>query len=88
MARASKATLAELAGLLERVRSIAGLTEKNAGIFYWKREPMLHFHDNGGNVVAHLKAAEGGFDEFAVDTASAQAKLVAELMRRCAARRK
>lgn len=88
MARASAATLEKLAKLLESIRAQPMLTERSAGIFYLKREPMLHFHDTDGRIVAHLKATAGGFDEFAVDTASGRATLLAELKQRCVAREK
>jgi hypothetical protein len=91
MARASASTLATLAPLLNKIRAIAALTERNPGIFYLKREPMLHFHDNGrdaSQTVAHLKAAGGGFDEFAVANAAERAALLAEIKQRCAARQK
>jgi hypothetical protein len=86
MARASAATLEKLNTLLAAVRQVEGLTERNPGIFYFKREPMLHFHDNGGAVVAHMKAAGGGFDEFTVAIARERTALVKELQRRCMAR--
>lgn len=78
MARASAATLKKLERLIESVRALPTLTERSAGIFYFKREPMLHFHDTDGGIVAHLKAAAGGFDEFAVDTTAERATMLAE----------
>jgi hypothetical protein len=88
MARASAATLEQLASLLADIRTITTLTERSAGVFYMKREPMLHFHATDGAIVAHLKAQAGGFDEFAVNTNASRAALLAELKRRCTAREK
>jgi hypothetical protein len=88
MARASSTTLEKLAPVLRALREIEGLTERKPGIFYFKREPMLHFHDVDGGVLAHVKAMEGGFDEFVVASAIDQSRLIAEVARRTAARQK
>ncbi len=86
MARASANSLAKLAGLLQPIRAIKSLTETRPGIFYLKREPMLHFHEEHGVTFAHMKLAAGDFDRFAVNTSAEQKALVRELQQRCAAR--
>jgi hypothetical protein len=86
MARASKQSLEKLEAMLAQIRAIEPLTESKPGIFYLKREPMLHFHEQDGVAYAHMKTSEGGFDDFAVNTVAERNALVRELRHRCAAR--
>jgi hypothetical protein len=90
MGRATPATLALLSELMQGLRAIPMLTEKSPGIFYMKRLPMLHFHQDGEEIYAHLKCVEPkpsdfdrGFDYYPVHTKTEQRRLIAETARRC-----
>jgi hypothetical protein len=86
MGRATPATLALLSELMQGLRAIPMLTEKSPGIFYVKRLPMLHFHQDGEEIYAHLKCVEpkpADFDRYPVHTKTEQRHLLAETARRC-----
>jgi hypothetical protein len=83
MAHANEAALQALLPLLRQLRDIKGLREMKPGIFYCRGAAFVHFHDEAGVLVADLKkAGGGGFDRYAVDTPSAQRKLVDDAKRR------
>ena len=69
--------------LLRQLRELPGVREKSPGIFYCRGAAFVHFHDEGGTLVADLKKAGGsGFDRYPLDTAAAQRKLVDDAKRR------
>ncbi len=85
MAHADDAALQRLLPLLRQLRSIAGLREMRPGIFYLKGSAFIHFHDEGGALIADLeKAGGGGFDRYPVDAPAGQRKLVDDAKRRVA----
>jgi hypothetical protein len=85
MAHADEAALARLLPLLRQLREIKGLREMKPGIFYLKGSAFIHFHDEGGALVADLKkAGGGGFDRYPVDAPPGQRKLVDDAKRRVA----
>jgi hypothetical protein len=85
MAHADEAALARLLPLLRQLRSIPGLREMKPGIFYLKGSAFIHFHDEGGALVADLKKAGGsGFERYPVETVTGQRKLVDDARRRVA----
>lgn len=85
MAHADEAALARLLPLLRQLREIKGLREMKPGIFYLKGSAFIHFHDDGGALVADLKKAGGsGFDRYPVDAPPGQRKLVDDAKRRAA----
>ena len=79
MARADSEALKTLLPLLRQLREIKGLKEMQPGIFYARREAFVHFHDDGGVLVADLKKPGGaGFDRVPLATPAEQRKLVDE----------
>ena len=83
MAHADETTLQRVLPLLRQLRDIKGLREVKPGIFYCRGVAFIHFHDEGGTLVADLKKAGGsGFDRYPVDTAPGQRKLVDDAKRR------
>ena len=83
MAHADAAALARLLPLLRQLREIKGLREMKPGIFYLKGAAFIHFHAEGGALVADLKKAGGaGFDRYPVDAPTGQRKLVDDAKRR------
>ena len=85
MAHADEAALQRLLPLLRQLREIKGLREMKPGIFYLKGSAFIHFHDEGGAVIADLKKPGGsGFDRYPVDAPAGQRKLVDDTKRRVA----
>ena len=87
MARLSPEALATLQPLLVALRTVADLTETSPAIFYFRRIPMLHFHNTAQGLVADLKCVVptlSGFDRMNISTEAAQKKLVKEAASRCA----
>ena len=83
MAHADETALQRVLPLLRQLRDIKGLREMKPGIFYCRGVAIIHFHDEGGSLVADLKKAGGsGFDRYPVDTAPGQRKLVDDAKRR------
>jgi hypothetical protein len=83
MSHADPAALQALLPLLRQLRDIKGLREVKPGIFYCRGAAFLHFHDDGGALVADLKKAGGsGFDRYPLDTPPRQRKLLDDARRR------
>jgi hypothetical protein len=83
MAHADPAALQRVLPLLRQLRELKGLREMKPGIFYLRGSAFLHFHEDGGALVADLKkAGGGGFDRYPVDTQPGQRKLVDDAKRR------
>jgi hypothetical protein len=56
---ASPATLDLLAGLLEELRALPGLTERQRGVFYRRGRAFLHFHEDPAGLFADIRDAAG-----------------------------
>jgi hypothetical protein len=83
MAHATPEDLSALTALLRQLREIKGLTEKRPGIYYYKANAFIHFHNNESVIEADMKKVPGsGFDRYAVGTAEQQRKLVDEAKKR------
>jgi hypothetical protein len=87
MSRLSPAALARLQPLLDELQRISGLTQIKPAIFYWRRIPMLHFHETKLGIVADLKCVVpvlAGFDRLQTGSAADRRKIVKEAVARCA----
>ena len=85
MAHADETALERLQPLLRQLREIKGLREIKPGTFYLKGSAFIHFHDEGGELIADLKKAGGsGFDRYPVDAPPGQRQLVDDAKRRIA----
>ena len=84
MPAADSTALQALLPLLRQLREIKGLREVRSGVFVNRGAPFIQFQqDAAGAVTAELKkAGASGFDRYAVDTPTAQRKLVDDAKRR------
>ena len=58
MKHAGADALDALEPVLEQLRAIAGLKEKNRGTFYRKSKAFLHFHEDPAGLFADLKKGD------------------------------
>jgi hypothetical protein len=63
--------------LLRELRSVAGLSERKRGIFYWKSRAFLHFHEHEGTVYADVRLGGKDFERFELPNTQARRRLVA-----------
>ena len=78
MRHARAPTLALLAVLLDGLRRLPGMVERQPGIFYRRSQSFLHFHEDPAGLFADLRLAAGeDFTRFQVDSAVQQAALLA-----------
>jgi hypothetical protein len=80
MKHAGHEALDALEDLLDRIRKVPGLKEKQRGIFYRKSSAFLHFHEDPAGLFADLRGAEA-FERFAVNTRAERQALLAALRR-------
>jgi hypothetical protein len=77
---AGAAALDQLEPLLERIRAVGALKEKNRGVFYWKSKAFLHFHEDAAGLFADVRSADGkDFDRFKVDEPTSADAVVARV---------
>lgn len=77
MKHASPATLDLLAGLLEELRALPGLTERQRGVFYRRGRAFLHFHEDPAGLFADIRDAAGiDFEHFDVSDQMGRIQLV------------
>jgi hypothetical protein len=67
--------------LLSELRAIAGLTEKNRGVFYRRSRACLHFHAEGDETYADLRLEGDEFERLRATTKGEQRSLVATVRR-------
>jgi hypothetical protein len=67
--------------LLEQLRTIAGLTEKNRGVFYRRSRACLHFHADGEDTYADVRLTGDEFERTRATTKAEQKSLVAGVRR-------
>lgn len=75
MRHATPAVLDDLEDLLETLRALPGLTEKNRGSFYRGSKAFLHFHEDPAGVFADVRYVTD-FERFRATTKKEQADLV------------
>ena len=75
MRHATAATLDELEPLLERLRRLDGIVEKQRGVFYRRSKAFLHFHDDPTGIHADVRL-DVDFERFRVQTPEEQATLL------------
>jgi hypothetical protein len=76
MRHASEETLLRLTPLLERLRTIDGLVEKQPGVFYRRSRAFLHFHEDPEGIFADVRLRfEDPFTRLAVTTRKQQSEL-------------
>ena len=78
MKHAGQVALDALEDLLDRIRTVPGLKEKQRGIFYRKSSAFLHFHEDPAGLFADLRGADD-FERFAVNTRAQRQALLAAL---------
>ena len=67
--------------LLEQLRTIDGLTEKNRGVFYRRSRACLHVHADGDDTYADLRLSGDEFERIRATTKAEQKSLVTEVRR-------
>jgi hypothetical protein len=67
--------------LLEQLRAVDGLTEKNRGVFYRRSRACLHFHADGDDTYADVRLAGDEFERVRATTKAEQKTLVTEVRR-------
>jgi len=77
VARLRDEDVVRCADLLTRLRSLADLTERSAGVFYRGSTPFLHFHGKGEDLVADLKV-DGAWLRYPAARASARRVLATD----------
>ena len=78
MRHARAPALAQLAALLEQLRLLPGMVERQPGIFYRRGQSFLHFHEDPAGLFADLRLIAGeDFMRYQVDSSAQQATLVA-----------
>lgn len=60
------------------VRQHQSLKEKKRGIFYWKSNAFLHFHEDGDHLFADLRLALD-WERFPVNTQAEREALLAQV---------
>ena len=70
--------LAKLAAMLDQLRLLPGMVERQPGIFYRRSQSFLHFHEDPAGLFADLRLIAGeDFTRYQVDSTVQQATLVA-----------
>jgi hypothetical protein len=63
--------------LLDEIRAIDGLVERNRGVFYKRSKAFLHFHEDGPrDVYADVRLDGVEFERMRVTTKAEQAQLL------------
>ncbi len=78
MKHASQDALNNLEDLLAAMRQHPGLKEKKRGIFYWKSNAFLHFHEDHDQLFADLRVC-AEWQRFPVNTQVEQDALLAQV---------
>lgn len=78
MKHADSDALDRLEGLLMKLRQHQSLKEKKRGIFYWKSNAFLHFHQDHDQLFADLKIGSD-WERFPVNTQLEQETLLAQV---------
>lgn len=55
MKHATKAALSKIEPLLQSIRQYASLKERTHGVFYFKGQAFLHFHEDPAGLFADLR---------------------------------
>ena len=78
MRHARAPALAQLAALLDQLRLLPGMVERQPGIFYRRSQSFLHFPEDPAGLFADLRLIAGeDFTRYQVDSRAQQATLVA-----------
>lgn len=78
MKHATPVALDALAGLLDELRAVDGLTERKRGLFYRGSSAFLHFHEDPAGFFADAKVSPA-WVRFDVTTAKQRRALVREV---------
>ena len=76
MKHAGADALEALGVLLEQVRCVPNLKERNPGVFYLKSSAFLHFHDDPAGLFADVRI-DGEWQRYRVSTKAEQRRLAA-----------
>ena len=76
MRHATPVTLDELEPLLDTLRRLPALKEKNRGTFYRGSKAFLHFHEDAAGLFADVRFDGADFERCRVSTKKEQSDLV------------
>ena len=76
MRHARPERLQALAGLLDSLRALPGLTERQTGIFYVKSRAYLHFHEDSSGLYADIRLGDADFTRLPVASVDDQQRLL------------
>lgn len=79
MKHASPAALNRIDALLKEIRREKRLTERRTGIFYFKGQAVLHFHEDPVGIFADLKRG-GDWIRYVVNDQTQQRRLLQSLV--------
>lgn len=80
MKHATPVALDGLEPLLERIRTVSGLTERKRGVFYRRSSAFLHFHEDPAGFFADLRTGPV-WTRLPASTASDRRRLLIEIKR-------
>ncbi len=78
MKHAGQEALDALEELITEIRQYQSLKEKKRGIFYWKSNAFLHFHEDHDQLFADLRI-NSDWERFPVNTRIEQETLLAQV---------
>ncbi len=81
MRHARDEDLDRIGPLLEQLRALDGLTEKNRGVFYRRSRACLHFHADGDDTYADVRFTGDDFERKRATTKVEQKALIAAVRR-------
>jgi hypothetical protein len=77
MRHAGSEALDRISGLVESLRALPMLKERRPGVFYLRSKAFVHFHEDGVDVFADVRAAgETDFARLKVTGSSGQRQLL------------
>jgi hypothetical protein len=76
MRHATTDDLHEIASLLDELRSVRGLVERNPGVFYRRSRAFLHFHVDPTGLFADVRLDGDDFERIPVSSRDAQSALL------------
>lgn len=76
MKHAGQTALDALEDLLSSIRTLGHFKEKSRGVFYYKSQAFLHFHEDPEGLFADLRI-DGDWQRFGVNTSDEKRQLLA-----------
>jgi hypothetical protein len=78
MKHATDSAFSKIELLLQNIRQFEGFKERTRGVFYFKGQAFLHFHEDPAGIFADLRV-EGEFERFPVNSAAEKKILLSKI---------